>query len=125
MAKKAKIKYRYVKRHAAKKTAKRANNLLNGTVGQIAGGMAYGAVRKPISDMFRPVADRIPAGEIADEVVLGLACLVGKKVVPGPFKKIPSAGLTIESSRIGEYIAQKALGGMMGGSPGVSAGGLW
>jgi len=85
-------------------------------MGVILGGGAYGALRARLAGWVAPISANLPLGNISDEVVLGAAMMLGKRMAKG---KIPmlnnvlSAGLAIESARIGEALStgQAGFGG--------------
>lgn len=74
---------------------------------KVGGGMVYGATRQMVSDKLAPITAKIPAGDYADEAVMGaLGYLLMKGKVPFlnkvPFtRKIGEAAVYIESARIG------------------------
>lgn len=81
-----------------------------GLVGTIVGGVAYGAGRQYASNALAPITAKIPAGQYADNVVMGvLSYLVASGKIP-LINKIPmsreigKAGLVIESAMIGQSI---------------------
>ncbi len=114
MARRKKTKVRRIYVKAKKRRSKSKGGVMNTVIGA----MLYGAVRERASNMLSPVTANIPAGEIADEVVmLGVSWALAKGKVPfvnkiDISKKIGKAGVVIESARIGEFIAGKGLGGM-------------
>lgn len=84
-------------------------------VGHVVGAAVYGGLRARLSEAVQPLTDKIPAGEISDEVVmLGLGFLA-KKALPKQFRKVAEAGLTIEAARIGEYFATQGMANLGGG----------
>lgn len=82
--------------------------------------MAYGAVREKISTALTPLTSKIPLGNIADEVVLGLAAYLVAKKTSGLLSQVGKAALVIEAARIGEAAISGALGGMASSSTGVT-----
>lgn len=82
------------------------------------GGMAYGAGREYVSQKLAPLTAKIPAGELADEVGMGIlswALATGKIPVINKYsvtKDIGRAGLAIESARVGSYLGANMLPGM-------------
>lgn len=85
--------------------------------GLLVGAAVYGAGREFVSDKLQPITSKIPAGDLADEVGLGvLSYFVAKGKVPLvnkiPYsKEIGRAGLTIEAARVGSYLAQRYVPG--------------
>ena len=84
-----------------------------GTIGLVLGSMVYGAGRDVVSDKLAPLTAKVPAGDLADEVVMGLlSWAVSKGKIP-LINKIPlsreigKAGLTIESARVGNYASNR------------------
>ncbi len=74
--------------------------------------MIYGGLRAKVSDALTPITSKVPVGDVADELVmLGTSYLAWKKG-SGIIKKAGSAGMIIESARLGEAIAS---GSIMGG----------
>jgi hypothetical protein len=90
------------------KKVRRSSRGISGDVSKVVGGAAYGAAREYLSNLMRPLSDRIPVvGDYGDEVVLGaLSWLLMKGKLP-LLKQIPisreigKAGLYIESARVG------------------------
>jgi hypothetical protein len=71
----------------------------------IGGAMLYGAGRQMISAYIEPVTSKIPLGNIADEIGMGILSYVAYKNINMPLvKKAAYAGLIIESARLGEAI---------------------
>ena len=98
-----------------------------GIIGTVAGAAIYGAFRARVSNYLSQWTSKIPLGNVADEVGMGLLCILGKKFVGRrvPFsKKIFDAGLTIEAARVGEAIATGNIGlGSTSGSNNLFDGG--
>jgi hypothetical protein len=90
---------------------RRKSNGFKGLFGTALGAMAYGAGREMISTKLEPITMRIPAGEVADEVVMGAlsyAMMKGKIPFIKNFpisREIGKAGFYIEMARIGNYLA--------------------
>lgn len=94
-------------------------------MGLIIGAGVYGATREFASEKLAPLTSKIPAGQYADEVGLGVASyFLAKGKIP-LLNKIPysreigRAGLTIEAARIGAGLSQGMLPSM-----GASTGGV-
>lgn len=83
----------------------------------VVGGMIYGAGREYVSDKLAPLTARVPAGALADEVVMGAASyFLAKGKIPFLNKikvtrDIGRAGLMIEAARTGAYLADTFTGG--------------
>lgn len=105
-----------MRRKSKKKSSSRSRQMrvAGMNVAGLVGAAAYGAVRAKVSDALSPVTSKIPAGEISDEVGMLILNGLAAKALPGQFKKIPKAGMTIEAARIGEYLINQ--GGFLGGS---------
>lgn len=94
--------------------------------GLVVGAMAYGAGREWVSDKLQPVLSKIPAGDLADEVGMGvLSYFVAQGKVPLvnkiPYsREIGRAGLTIEAARAGAYLGGRFLPTSSGSSAGAS-----
>lgn len=66
--------------------------------------MGYGIVRTKLANVADPVLAKIPGGEYADEVGLGLmAWLIGKKFKAT--RKFSESILDVENYRVGELMA--------------------
>jgi hypothetical protein len=107
-------KIKSTRRSSSKKVVsmrRRKTSGFKGLMGQALGAMAYGAGREMISNKLDPITSRVPAGEIADEVVMGAlsyAMMKGKIPFIKNFpvsKEIGRAGFYIEMARIGNYLA--------------------
>lgn len=77
--------------------------------GLIIGGMAYGATREKISNMLAPITAKLPMGNIADEVVLGVGAYFLAKNTNGVMRDYARAALTVESARLGEALINGEL----------------
>jgi hypothetical protein len=78
-----------------------------GILGVALPAMAYGAVREKISTAITPYTNKIPLGNISDEVGMGILAILAKRTIgkKAPFvAKIADAALVIESARIGEAV---------------------
>jgi len=108
MAKKGKKSYRGKSRRS-----RRSNK--GGLMKSLLSAAIYGAAREKISVKISPLTNKIPAGNIADEVGMLLIGYGIKKFVGG---KVPmlsdaaKAGMYIEAARIGEAIATGQLGNL-------------
>lgn len=116
----AKKRYNFMKRRSAKRSFKRSSRRSSGSTGMkgdialIGGSMIYGAGREFVSTKLAPITSKIPAGELSDEVGMGvLSYFLYKGKIP-LLNKIPMsrdigrAGLIIESARAGEYLVKKS-----------------
>lgn len=85
-----------------------------GDVGMLLLGSAlYGALREKLSTAIAPVTSKLPAGELADELGMGLLSYFAYKKLHNPtMKAVAKAGLTIEAARVGEYVMQKGITGI-------------
>lgn len=119
---KKKRKVRTVRRRAAKKVIRRRKSNKLGAIMPYIGAGAYGAIRENISLRLTPLTARIPLGNIADEAgMLGLNYIIGRFVgrkIP-LIKPITTAGMIIESARIGQAVAMGAVN--LGGVGAISA----
>jgi len=95
-----------------------------GLTGVIVGGAAYGAARQYAAAALQPLTSKLPMGNYADNVVMGvLSWALAKGKIP-LVNKIPmtreigKAGLYIESA----FLGQELLGQV---APGVNQGGSW
>ena len=79
--------------------------------------MLYGAVREKASIALAPVLSKVPLGDVADEVGMGIISYFVAKKGKGIVKEVGKAGLTIESARMGEALAS---GSMFGSTAGTS-----
>ena len=71
--------------------------------------MAYGAVRPYISNLMAPLTNMIPAGNLADEISMGLVDYLVAKKIGGTIGKIASKGLIIENAMIGSSVSSGLL----------------
>lgn len=100
----------------SKRIYSRAKSMVSGQTGQILGAMLYGASREKISNALAPLTNKIPLGDIADEVGIGLTAILAKKYLGRKFPMVrpfADAAITIEAARIGQSIAS---GNIMGTS---------
>lgn len=83
--------------------------------GLIIGAAVYGAGREFVSNKLAPITSKVPAGDLADEVTMGvLSYFVAKGSIPIvnkiPYsREIGKAGLTIEAARVGAYLGSKYM----------------
>jgi len=72
--------------------------------------MIYGAVRAKISSLISPLTSKIPMGEYADEIGMGLLTYFVAKNTSGMVKDVAMKGLIIENAMIGSQLANRAIG---------------
>ena len=97
----------------SKSYSRRRKSGLGNQAAAIMGAGIYGGVRAKLSNVVAPLTVKLPFGNIADEVGLGIVALVSKKFLGRKIplvKDIANAGLLIESARIGEAVATGQLG---------------
>jgi len=82
----------------------------------------YGAARQKVAVALSPFLSKIPGGQIADELGMGLVSYMVAKKGKGMVKKIGLAGLTIEAAQAGQ---QLAAGGFNMGSTKASNSGVF
>lgn len=73
----------------------------------------YGAIRMRTSQMIAPYTQRIPLGNVSDEVGMLVVTSMAKKFLfkgAGTMRDALTAGQTIELARIGESVASGSLG---------------
>lgn len=100
---------------AKKKSYSRKSSKSYGVVGTIAAAAAYGAFRNQLSNALMPITNKIPLGNISDEVGLGITAIIAKKYLGKKMPliaKVADAALVIESARIGEAAISGQLGGV-------------
>lgn len=96
-----------------------------GLMGTIIGGMAYGAGRAWVSDKLTPLTSKLPLGQYADNVGMGiLSYFVASGKIPLvnkiPYsREIGRAGLTIEAA----FAGQELIGNKL--NSGTSSSGTW
>lgn len=118
-------KRRKVRRYKARglfKRRRKSKGLGGGITGIVIGGVAYGAGRQYISNLIAPLTSKLPLGQYADNVAMGLvswALATGKIPL---IKKIPmsrdigKAGLAIEAAFAGQDLLGKSGTGGTGNS---------
>lgn len=83
------------------------------------GGGMYGAVRRYLDGLVKPITARVPLGSIADEAALfGLGYLAHKNMRDKTIKQVAMAGMAVEAARIGEAISDGSAFAMSNGSSG-------
>ena len=117
MAKRRRSKARSSFRGFAKRKSRRSGRSTGSgnLTGLLIGAAVYGAGREWVSNKIAPVTSKIPAGQYADEVGMGvLSYFVASGKIP-LINKIPyareigKAGLTIEAARIGSGLANQYM----------------
>jgi hypothetical protein len=99
-----------------RKSHKASKGLLGGEMGIIIGGAAYGAGRQYVAKAIEPLTSKIPLGNYADNIGMGLlSYFVAKGKIPlinkiPMSKEIGRAGLYIESAMLGSEILNKTTG---------------
>ena len=114
MARRRKTKTKTIFKRARKKArhyGKKATSLKNPL--QI-DAMIYGGLRAKVSNAISPFTSKIPLGDIADEVGMGLMNWMIAKKTSGMIKNIALKGLVIENARVGEAIATQGMGILSG-----------
>jgi hypothetical protein len=100
---------------AKRKSYSRKSSGYSGMIGTLAGAAAYGAVRSKLSNALKPMTDKIPLGNISDEVAIGVLAILAKKTIGKKMPivhKVADAALVVEAARIGEAAMTGQLGGM-------------
>jgi hypothetical protein len=113
MAKRRKTKIRRTRAYASKRTRRRSSTGMKGETALLLGAAAYGGVRAKLSGMLMPYTNKIPLGNVSDEVGMYLALHFGGKFLGNKIplgKQIIKSGKTIEAARIGEAVARGQLG---------------
>jgi len=106
----------YGRRYAIKTYGKRRKKSLSGVTTIALASAIYGGLRQRVSSALKPYTSRIPAGELADEVGMGLLSWALYKGKVPLLNKVPIlrrvgySGLVIESARVGEYFADRFTG---------------
>lgn len=78
--------------------------------------MIYGALRAKMSSALEPITNKIPLGNVSDEVGMGLLTYLVAKNTSGMVSEVAKKGLVIENARIGEALASGTLGGFLNAS---------
>jgi len=100
---------------ARRKSYSRKSSGYGSLMGTLAGAAAYGAVRSKLSNALKPMTDKIPLGNISDEVAIGVLAILAKKTIGKKMPivhKVADAALVVEAARIGEAAMTGQLGGM-------------
>ena len=108
----AKRKKTSVRRIYVKAKSKRRSKATTNPLSMILPAMGYGAVRGKVSQLIQPVTSKIPFGNLADEIGMGVLSYYAAKKGKGMVKKLGQAGLIIESAQAGQtLVAGNLLGG--------------
>lgn len=92
----------------------------------LVGAVVYGAARQQISTAIAPFTQRIPLGNIADEVGMIALAFAAKKFVRNPMvNNVANAAITIEAARIGEAVVSGQLGSLGVTDKSAVPGALW
>jgi len=102
-----------------KRRSGRSNSGRGAVMGAVIGGGIYGAARKYLDQLIQPFTAKIPLGNYADNVALGIGNYLLYKNTSGVVKKAALAGLTIEAALAGGEMTA----GMT--ANGGSSGALW
>ena len=97
-----------------KRRSSRSKGLNLGTI--ILGGAIYGAGRQYLSKAISPLTSKIPMGNVADNIGLGVVSYFAATKGKGIIKDIGKAGLTIEAAMGG----QDLMAGRINGNNGLS-----
>lgn len=100
--KKMKFRTRTVYKQAKRRS--KSHSSMTSDLMLIGSAMVYGGVREKLSNALEPVTKAVPLGNVADEVVLGVAGYFAYKKGSGIVKELGKAALIIESARLGEAI---------------------
>lgn len=103
MARRRKAKTKTITRFV-KKAGRRIKRASSNPTAVIIPAMAYGALRAKMAQLIAPVTDKIPFGNYADELGMGLVSYFAAKKGIGIVKKLGIAGLTIESAQVGQQL---------------------
>lgn len=82
------------------------------TMGSLLLPFLYGAVRPTIANAVQPLTSKLPFGNYADEVGMGLLGFVASKWGSGAVKNAGKTMLQIESYRVGEATVAPMISGM-------------
>jgi len=77
--------------------------------GFLLGAGLYGAGREKVSNFLAPYTNKIPLGNITDEVVMGTLGYFAMKKGSGIVRDVGKAAMTIEAARIGETLVSGSL----------------
>lgn len=99
-----------------RRSRSRSNNSSGSLTAVLVGGAAYGAGRQYVSNLVKPLTDKIPLGNVADNLVMGAICYFGAKKAPKMLKPVFKAGLAIEAAMAGQDLMQNGLSSVSGSS---------
>lgn len=96
-----------------KRRVKRSMSIMGINVGKATAAMIYGAMRARTSQMLAPYTQKLPFGNIADEVGMIAASWAGKKYLfkgSGVIRDALSIGQSIELARVGDAVISGTAG---------------
>ncbi len=104
------------RRHSSRRGSSSSSGMMN-----LVYGAGYGALRQKLANLVQPLTDKIPLGNYADNVVMGLIALGAKKYTRNPtVHKVADAALYIEGALIGSEAVQG-----ISSTTGTTTGKLW
>lgn len=87
-----------------KKSYRKSHSSASNPIKLILPAMAYGAGRQYLSNMAKPLTDKLPLGNYADEVVFGVAgYFIAKKNLFG-MRKLGEAMMIVEAASVGNQL---------------------
>jgi hypothetical protein len=104
-------KRRYGFARKARRFARRSTNM-SSPMGTILPAFVYGAARPALSSLVSPLTSKIPFGNYADELVLGLGGYFMAKKGSGMIRDAGKAILTVEAASLGAQTVGPMLNGM-------------
>lgn len=104
-------------RTVVKRVRGRKGKSTSASIGKtVAGGFVYGMARGSVARMLTPITSKIPAGQYADEVGMGiLNYFIAKGKIPFIPKHLGMTGLAIESAVVGGQLGANLVGNMSAG----------
>ena len=106
MARRRKAKTRTITRYVKRK-AKRRRSGSSGVKMLQMDAIAYGAVRGMLSNLLVPITSKIPLGNMADEIGVGLFNYFVAKNSSGMIRNIATKGLIIENAMLGSELTNQ------------------
>jgi len=82
----------------------------------VLGGAVYGVGRQYVSNLISPLTSKIPLGNLADNLAMGLVSYYAAKKGTGMVKEIGRAGLYIEAALAGQDLMSGGLSNISGSS---------
>jgi fluoride ion exporter CrcB/FEX len=86
-----------------------------GVTALVLGGGIYGALRSYISSAIAPLTSKLPLGNVADNVGMGIISYLAYKKGSGIIKNAGMVGLGIESAMAAQDLIAGGLGSITGG----------